>query len=405
MVSDLMNDVAQPGPGPATRLRLAVVLPTANRASYWIPLLKQLMARTSHTVVFTTNPGGALTPGTDKTTGLDIRVVGPSRWIGRAGGDDYDTGMRLLSPSLAFRLWRFRPDVVVTAAFSMWSVLIALGRRIGLWRMVVLYDGSSPAVDHRDSRLRTWLRRWMVKTADASISNSTAGRNYLADYLNGGDTAKVMPFLVSDVEALGGGRAPIPPGSERVLLAVGVLEKRKGIHLLLNALASSHASTMPDWTLILVGDGPERQTLEAQAKALQIADRVQFAGWVDHGQLGGFFRQADVFVFPTLADTWGVVLLEAMAFGKPVVASNLAGSSELVDEGVTGHVVSPYDEAAFVQAVTAVIADRDVARRMGASSLRQIAAHTPTAAADRMLSLFCSITLSDVNPSSGQVAD
>lgn len=392
MVSKIMSDAVAAAVQGQDALRLAVVLPSADRGSYWIPLFRELTTRTAHTVIFTALPG-PLAPGTPKTKGLDIRVLGVSRWIGRAGDDDYPTGVRLLSPTLVLRLWRMRPDVVVTMAFSMWSLLIAIGRRLGLWRMVILYDGSSPAVDHVDSRIRTWLRRWLVRTADACISNSNAGRDYLAHHLGAGDTATAMPFMVCDAEALGQGGQQAVVGEERVLLAVGALEKRKGIHLLLNALGSPHADDFPDWRLVLAGDGPERQALQTQAEELGIADRVDFAGWVDHGRLGGFFEQADLFVFPTLADTWGVVLLEAMAFGKAIVASQMAGSAELIEEGVTGHVVDPYDEAALAGAIKAIIADRTVARRMGESARRQITAHTPAAAASRLLTLFHKVTL------------
>lgn len=386
-----MTQFAPPPGIDSTSLRLAIVLPSAARGTYWIGLLREFTSKTSRTVVFTADPG-PLAPGTDTTAGLDIRVLGLSKWVGRSGEDDYHTGMRFLSPHLALQLWKMKPDVVVTMAFSMWSLLIAAGRRLGLWRMVILYDGSSPAVDHVDSRIRTRLRRWMVNTADASISNSVAGRDYLVNHLGAGATAKAMPFMVCDPKALGEEVDTPRDEDTRVLLAVGGLQRRKGIHLLLNALASPDAANLPDWRLVLAGDGPERDRLEAQALELGIADRVSFEGWVNYDQLGKFFRQADVFVFPTLADTWGVVLLEAMTFGKAIVASSLAGSSELVEEGVTGHVIDPYDDAALAKAIEAVITDPALARRMGETSRRHIAAHTPAAAAARLLSLFNSIT-------------
>jgi glycosyltransferase involved in cell wall biosynthesis len=383
---------------PAGDLRVALVLPSAERGAYWIPLIRALQDRTASTVVFTAEPG-PLEPGTPRTAGLDIRTVGGSRYIATGSGEAYDRGFYVLSPSLLPALRAARPDVVVVMAFSMWTGLAVIGRRLGWWRLVILYDGSSPDVDRRDSRVRTAVRRVLARSADALVSNSEAGRRYLADHLRVGDRARRSPFMVTDPRALGGGEdVDRTTTDRRTLLAVGVLEQRKGIHLLLDALATGGAAgaggaaavaeDLPDWRLVLVGDGPEQRALEQQAAACGIADRVEFAGWVDHAALGRWFAEADAFVFPTLDDTWGVVLLEAMAFGAPVIASVLAGSAELVEEGVTGHVVDPRDPAALRRAVAAVIGYREVARRMGRAAREAVAAHSPDAAAGRLLEVL-----------------
>lgn len=362
------------------------MLPSADRGSYWIPLVRELASRTEATAVFTADPG-PLAPETDRTGGIDVRVVGRGRYIGRGDGADYGRGLRLLSPALIPQLRRMRPDVVVTMAFSLWTVMIALGASLGWWRMAILYDGSSPAVDYRDSPARTRLRRWLIRAAHVSISNSDAGRRYLADHLGAGHRAVALPFMVADTRALGGDELP-PARSdlqERVLLAVGALERRKGVHLLLDALAARDVPEDPPWRLLVVGEGPERNHLESQAVALELADRVTFTGQVDHDQLGRYFLEADAFVFPSLADTWGVVVLEAMAFGKAVVGSTSAGASELVEDGVTGFVIDPRDPDALSAAIFAAVSDLDACRRMGSAAREAIAAHTPAAAAERVL--------------------
>ncbi len=131
----------------------------------------------------------------------------------------------------------------------------------------------------------------------------------------------------------------IRPGA-KIAVAVSVLRARKGIEVLLDA-----AARMPDTTFLIIGDGPMR----AEWQSLARTDNVRWAG--HRTDVDELLAGADVFVHPSLEDAFPTVLLEAMAAGLPVVASNVGGIPEIVIDGVTGILVPPGDAGAIVAAL------------------------------------------------------
>lgn len=133
--------------------------------------------------------------------------------------------------------------------------------------------------------------------------------------------------------------------SDRIVLFVGVLDKAhyfKGIWVLLQALAKISDS---DVRLLVVGDGNLRPTYQKQAAELGVEDRVIFCGRVSDEELPAHYALCDLLVLPstTMCEAFGVVLLEAMACGKPVIASNLPGVRSVVSDGEDGLLVRPGD--------------------------------------------------------------
>jgi glycosyltransferase involved in cell wall biosynthesis len=115
------------------------------------------------------------------------------------------------------------------------------------------------------------------------------------------------------------------------LLCVGALIPRKGHELVIRALTDS-----PDCRLLIAGSGPLRGDLESLARRLRVADRVRFLGEVAHGDLPGVYAAADVLVLASSREGWANVLLEAMACGTPVIASNVNGAAEVVRAPAAG---------------------------------------------------------------------
>jgi glycosyltransferase involved in cell wall biosynthesis len=116
---------------------------------------------------------------------------------------------------------------------------------------------------------------------------------------------------------------------------------------------------------ILVGDGELRGELEAQARRLGLAPHVRFAGWRDN--VAEVLALADVFVLPSESEGFGRVLVEAMAMGRPVVATNVGGIPDIVLDGETGLLVEPADPAALASAVGALLDEPARAARLGAA--------------------------------------
>lgn len=135
----------------------------------------------------------------------------------------------------------------------------------------------------------------------------------------------------------------------RTLLSVGSLIERKGHHLIIDALTS-----LPETTLLIAGGGPERQALEQRAINAGLGDRVRFLGELPHDQLPAVYGAADALVLASSREGWANVLLEAMACGTPVIATDVWGTREVVTDPAAGLLLPERSAACIVEAVRAL---------------------------------------------------
>src|SRR5712692_9304710 len=155
----------------------------------------------------------------------------------------------------------------------------------------------------------------------------------------------------------------------RVILTVGRLVERKGHDRVIQAL-SRVVLDVPDAVYLVVGRGPEEDRLRALARANRIEDRVVFCGFVPETELMAYYLACDVFAMPNRevgGDTegFGIVFVEAGACGKPVVGGRSGGAVEVIRDGVTGFLVDQIGVEEITRTLTALLQDRDLARRMG----------------------------------------
>ncbi len=156
------------------------------------------------------------------------------------------------------------------------------------------------------------------------------------------------------------------PLSDKIILFVGGLDRNhyfKGVNILLSAVAQLSFS---DWRLVIVGEGDLRSHYEKQAQDLNIADQVIFVGRQPDEVLPDFYRAADVVVLPSTdrSEAFGLVLIEAMACGAPVIASNLVGVRSVVEDGKTGFLVQPRDVGSLVKALESLLKDEKLRQDM-----------------------------------------
>lgn len=154
-----------------------------------------------------------------------------------------------------------------------------------------------------------------------------------------------------------------------LLLFVGRLVPYKGVDVLIRAMATLSAR------LVIVGDGPERQVLEALARECGVADRVRFAGAVPDQDVVALYHACDVFVLPsvTRAEAFGMVQLEAMACGKPVVSTDLPSGVPWVNQhGVSGLVVPPGDADALARTLAELLGDDALRTALGQGARRRV---------------------------------
>ncbi|MBP0028087.1 glycosyltransferase family 4 protein [Roseofilum sp. Guam] len=353
-------------------IRVAWLIPAVRRGAYWQPVLREFTKIYPQTQFYTSQTWPGFDP--EAPGAKAITIIGKYRFQETQTVESgYNRGIILVSPTVIFPLLKYKPDVVFVSSFSIWTVLAIALKPIGKWKLILVYESSSPNVDFRDSGLRSQSRRWMTQFMDSFMSNSRRGKEYLIEIL-GVDSKKIeaRPYMVPDTKTLLQQKSPTSSLSlelkSPVFLSVGLLVPRKGIKYLLDACCLLRDRGYSNYHLVLVGDGEQRAELEAFAQDNHLEKQVTCTGWLNYGELGSYFEIADVFIFPTLEDTWGVVLLEAMAFGKAIISSKWAGASEMVVEEENGYVVDPYKVETIAEAMIRLIEDPESIKKMGQKS-------------------------------------
>jgi glycosyltransferase involved in cell wall biosynthesis len=152
------------------------------------------------------------------------------------------------------------------------------------------------------------------------------------------------------------------PITDSIVGTVGRLVEIKGHRYLLDA-ARLVLNKLPNVTFLLIGDGHLMTELINHASALGIKNKVIFGGW--RGDVAQLINAFDIFVLPSLNEGMGRVLVEAMAMGKPIVASDIGGIPDLVKDGTNGILFPPRDVHAMAEAIMKLLLDRELARKMG----------------------------------------
>jgi 1,2-diacylglycerol 3-alpha-glucosyltransferase len=173
------------------------------------------------------------------------------------------------------------------------------------------------------------------------------------------------------------------PEDAPLLLFVGRLAREKGLRLLLESVAG----LPPQAWLLLLGDGPERRELEAEARRLGIAARVVFGGEQDHRHVIDALFACDIFVFPSQTETLGLAVLEAMGAGCAIVAVQGGAIPEVVQDGETGRVVAA-EPSTLRQAIGDLLADAEGRRAMGARARTAAAAYNQARVVDQLLATY-----------------
>jgi glycosyltransferase involved in cell wall biosynthesis len=373
-MQNLMNDT-----------RIAWLVPSVELGAYWQPVLREFTRVYQNTIFYT----GQVWPGFDPNLpGCSaIEIVGETTFLETQKVEaGYGRGFLVVSPAIVGRLLKFKPQVVFPQAFSLWTVFSVLLKPICGWKLVIIYDGSSPNTDFRDSSFRTVARKWLAKFADGFVANSKAGKQYLMECLAVPESKIwLRVYLVPDALALQRRLQTtevIDLNLKRpTFLYVGRITQRKGIKTLLEACAILKERGCENFHLLIVGKGDRWEELETLIREKGFEAQVTWAGWVEYGQLGPYFQQADVFVFPTYEDVWGMVVPEAMVFGKPILCSQGAAAAELIEEGKNGYIFDPHNPKELADKMGHLIEDPSLIEPMGARSREIIAQTTPETAA------------------------
>lgn len=175
------------------------------------------------------------------------------------------------------------------------------------------------------------------------------------------------------------------------LLHAGRLGHEKNIDVVLRAFARV-AERLPGYTLDIIGDGPARAGLQRLASSLGVADRVTFRGFMERSALASTYREYDAFVTASTIETQGIVLLEAMAAGLPVVGVDALAIPEIVQHGRAGLVVPPGDDTAIAEAIEHLLPDEALRASLGAGGREGVHPHALPAVIDRLEALYADVS-------------
>jgi glycosyltransferase involved in cell wall biosynthesis len=296
-----------------------------------------------------------------------------------------------LNSDLWRNLWQERPDVVVTAEFSLASVQAALYCAL-TGAALISWSETTPEYERHMSGLQRCIRRWLLRRAPACIATSSGSREKYLDY-GAAEENVFVSLQTADIATIGARCDALRPerpalrqrfgwtAENVVALYVGSFIERKGLDALLRAFASAAGET-PALRLALAGGGDQEASLRALAAQLGVAERVTWLPFRQQVELWELYACADFFILPTRRDTFGVVVVEAMAAGLPVLCSRHAGAArDLVTDGKNGWVVDPENKTELSQQLVALAQDGNLRTAMGAESRQRARLAAPEAAA------------------------
>ena len=259
-----------------------------------------------------------------------------------------------------------------------------VGQSISGARLVTSFHGAELLLTRRYPFLKSVLR-YIIQRSDAVSANSSFTASLVRDLAD--VEVKVIPYgstiVTREVPSMVAGPGPHPeplgpePGNEgRRILFVGRLIERKGLPYLIEAI-----HLLPPGLRVrldIVGAGHQRPLLERLVREKGLAERVFFRGRIPYEELAELYAGCDLFVLPAIVDSrgdtegLGVVLVEAMSYKKPVIATNVGGIPDIIRHNKTGILVEQRDPQALAQAIEAVLTDENRAKELGQAGFAYI---------------------------------
>lgn len=231
---------------------------------------------------------------------------------------------------------------------------------------------------------RLKVEKTCLETADCIVATSPQERGDMRSLVSSKGNIEIIP-CGTDTKRFGSierqvarQKLGIKPET-KVIIYAGRFDPRKGIETLVRSLAREEVSQFKDLQLYIVGgsrpgqsDGIERDRIEKIVKELGLQDRTIFTGSLEHEALRAYYAAADVCVVPSHYEPFGLVAIEAMACGTPVVASEVGGLKFTVAHEKTGLLAPPQDEVAFAKAIGRILADSDWRNKLGKSARSRV---------------------------------
>ena len=338
--------------GVAQTCDLRIAFLTNVIAPYWKPVFAALAPRYRSLRIFLSTPMERNRSWEVDWRGLDVVVQRTVTLNGRWRHPKRFSEPIYIHVSLdtVQQLTRFGANVVISSEMGFRTLMALVYRK---WRpasRLILFLEITTVTEQGRGRIRHILRRFIQKRVDGFLVLGESGARYLRSI--GVEDGRIFrsPYT-TEVARFGAHGVARPEEQARRLLYVGQLIERKGLLPFLRALSKWAANNEShDVEFVLAGAGPLRGQLLSEPVARNVT--LTFLGNVSYADLPNVYAQAGIFVFPTFADTWGVVVNEALASGLPVLGSIYSQAvEELVDDGANGWTFQPDDEKRVYEAI------------------------------------------------------
>ncbi|TVP10595.1 glycosyltransferase [Shewanella sp. KCT] len=260
-------------------------------------------------------------------------------------GEGSDSILNQVSYDFVGDIIKNRYDIVISVAFWLPSIVAALTRKIKGFKLIIITDANE-FTEKNVSAMRSFQRKLLCRNVDGFISCSSLTSKYLLSL--GVNHSKIFEsFQTIDISSWNlkfdsledktalRHRLNLPLFS-KIMLSVGGLTTKKNASIGFSILRESS-----NLHYVVVGEGPELDGYFEAVKNLGISDKVTFVGRKEGDYLIEYFKSSDFFIFPSLYDQYGFVVVEALASGLPVLCSDKTGASSLIKDGFNGYLIDP----------------------------------------------------------------
>ncbi|MGA1871239.1 MAG: glycosyltransferase family 4 protein [bacterium] len=276
---------------------------------------------------------------------------------------------------LTKRIAALNPTCLVIVGYNMSAMISAIFAYHHNIPFIIWSGETESLYAQRFGRLgRTYIRKKLIKHTSALVAYGTAAQSYLQsigaskDKINIAINCVDTKFFKNRVRTLRHNKK-LNPKNKIKLLFVGYLQHRKGLEFVIKALNHIESDLVE---LDIVGDGPARGYYTKLVRSLNLSN-VTFYGFIQKKELPSYYAQADIFIFPSIKELFGLVLVEAAAAGLPIIASKFAGGTmDVVKDGKNGFIVNPYDIEGLAHRIKKLCLDRKLREEMSKYSLEII---------------------------------
>lgn len=283
-----------------------------------------------------------------------------------------------------YRVWRHlvahRPDVI-HAHPSYPAGVFSIPAKLLNVPLIVTSHGDDVQVDEsigygiRLNPLKRVLLRYVLRSADA---HTVVSKAMIRDSVQAGSSSEKIIVINNGVDtraieslSKAGSPSPVVPVDCQMVLYLGRLHPKKRPKELLRAFPEV-ATRIPSARLVFAGRGEEEASLRELAQNLGVSEKVQLLGFVSEEQKWALLHRSDVFVLPSSVEAFGISLIEAMACGSAVVASDVPPFNEIVRDGVTGILCDAGDKSELARAIADLLADPRKRELIGVSAMNDV---------------------------------